>query len=52
MDNNDVKARITIIDNEKKEEITIPINLSLTVTQMLIEDAIKSKLKVIIEPVV
>lgn len=52
MDNNDIKAKITIIDDEKKEEITLPINLSLTVTQMLIEDAMKSKLKIIVEPVI
>lgn len=51
MDSNNVKTKITIIDNETKEEVIIPLYLSLTVTQMLIEDAIKSGMKVIIEPV-
>lgn len=50
MDSNNVRTKITIIANENKE-VTVPLNLSLTVTQMLIEDAIKSNLKVIIEPV-
>ena len=42
MDNNDIKAKITIIDDEKKEEITLPINLIVNCYSMLIEDAIKS----------
>ena len=33
MDNNDIKAKRTIIDDEKKEEITLPIKSSLTVTK-------------------
>ncbi len=51
MDSNDIRTKITIIDNENKQEVTIPLNLSLTVTQMLVEDAMKSNLKVIIEPI-
>ncbi len=51
MDSNDIRTKITIIDNENQQEITIPLNLSLTVTQMLVEDAMKSNLKVIIEPI-
>ena len=51
MDSNDIRTKITIIDNENKQEVTIPLNLSLTVTQMLVVDAMKSNLKVIIEPI-
>ena len=51
MDSNDIRTKITIIYNENKQEVTIPLNLSLTVTQMLVEDAMKSNLKVIIEPI-
>ena len=45
MDSNDIRTKITIIDNENKQEVTIPL------TQMLVEDAMKSNLKVIIEPI-
>ena len=51
MDSNDVRTKITIIDNKNKQEVNIPLILSLPVTHMLIEDAMKSNLKVIIESV-
>lgn len=51
MDNDDIKTKITIIDYKTDEKVVIPVNLSLTVTEMIIEDAIKSGMKVIVEPI-
>lgn len=51
MDNNDIRTKITIIDNETKKQVFLPVILSLPTAQMLIEDAMKSNLIVTIEPV-
>lgn len=46
------KAKITIVDLKKKEKVIIPLNLSIEVIKMLVEDSIENRLSVIIEPVI
>lgn len=43
------RAKVTIIDMKTQEEATVPLTLSIEVTTMLVEDAIKRGLKVIVE---
>lgn len=43
------RAKVTIIDTKTQEEATVPLTLSIEVTTMLVEDAIKNGFKVIVE---
>lgn len=45
------RAKVTIIDTKTQEETTVPLTLSIEVTTMLVEEAINSGLKVIVESV-
>lgn len=45
------RAKITIIDTKTQEEVIVPLILSIDVTKMLVESAINSGLKVIVESV-
>lgn len=45
------RAKITIIDTNTQEEVIVPLILSIDVTKMLVESAINSGLKVIVEAV-
>lgn len=45
------RAKITIIDPETKEEVVVPLILSIEIIQMLVESAIDSGLNVIVETV-
>ncbi len=52
MDSNDSKAKVTIVDINTAETVIVPTNLSIDVTQMLVEFAINNNLKLVIEPVI
>lgn len=45
------RAKVTIIDTKTQEETTVPLTLSIEVTTMLVEDAIKRGFKVIVETI-
>lgn len=45
------KAKATIIDINTQEEVVIPCPLSIEVIEMLIENAINSGFKVIVDPI-
>ena len=44
-------SKETIIHTKPQEETTVPLTLSIEVTTMLVEDAIKSGFKVIVETI-
>lgn len=51
MDDKNIKSKISVIDNNGEQQ-DIPVYLGIQTSMMLVEDAIKSGLKVIIEPVI
>ncbi len=51
MENQGLKGKVSI-SNAKTKEITIPLILSLQTIEMLVEDALKSDLTILIEPII
>lgn len=52
MENQGLKGKVSISNAKTKEEITIPLILSLQTIEMLVEDALKSDLTILIEPII
>ena len=51
MEEKDIRVKISVIDENGKQQ-DIPVYLSVQTSMMMVEDAIKSGLKVFIEPVI
>lgn len=52
MEDKRVKGKVSIFNLKTKEEIKIPLILSLQTIEMLVEDALKSDLTILIEPII
>lgn len=50
MEKEDIRAKVTVIDEKKNMETTIPLYLSLPVIKLLVEDAMMSELTLVIKP--
>lgn len=51
MNPENVRAKVTIQDEEQNVETTIPLYLSLPTIQLLVEDCLVSNLKITIKPI-